>query len=154
MSQAPLHGARQLQALEAVRSDLAGICQSTLSRTVTPNFHEVIEKSRRHRGLQVDVLPRDFSPLDRPFLALDAILTSKVSSVFLDLGHPLHGATSYDIQTEKIMGPARVLHTELKSAMRELLHHLLMVDMQNALGAHGERIRKIVHDLHHVLSTL
>jgi hypothetical protein len=110
---------------------------------------EVIERARRSRVLALDLPARAFNPLDRPFLALDHIMTSKIAGVFMDLGFPAGGPNNFGTMTEKVMGP--ILHSMLKGDLRELIRHLILVDLQSQLDKQGEQIRRACVDLQSLL---
>lgn len=152
MSQDHQRGARPLQALADVRAALAVTCNLALSRVTSPAAHQVVE---RHRGpeLKIDIPSRDFCPLDRPFLALDAFATCKVAAILAELRFPAGGPDSYGILTAKVMGPIRIMLEELKSNMFQLLRHLLTVDMQTKLGAQSDQIREAIYELRTLLAS-
>jgi len=150
MSQDRHRGARPLRVLEDVRAGLVGTCRDALLRTVMPHAHLVVE---RHRGeLKLDIPSREFSPLDRPFLALDAFATCRVATVFSEMGLPAGGPNSFHVHTAKVMGPIRIIHEELKGNMFELIRHLLSVDMEAKMGAYSDSIRAATYEIRTLLA--
>jgi hypothetical protein len=151
MSQAPPLGARPLRVLADVQAVLAGLCQTLHDSTVQPTYPEVIKRARRNRVLALDLPARAFNPLDRPFLALDHIMTSRITGVFMDLGCPAGGPNNFGTMTEQVIGPIRLLHSTLKGDLLELIRYLLLVDLQSQLDKQGEQIRRACADLQSVL---
>jgi hypothetical protein len=99
----------------------------------------------------LDLSARAFNPLDRPFLALDHFLASSIAGIFIDLGFPAGGPNDYGTMPENVMGPARLLHSTLKAELRELIRHLLLVDLQSQLDKQGEQIRRACAELQSLL---